>query len=269
MHPMMNIAIRAARAGGRVLTQHMDRLESIKVDSKGLNDFVTEVDHLTEAEIISTLTRSYPDHGFICEESGESGNPTAEFKWYIDPLDGTKNFIHGYPSFCISIAAAQNGRMEQAVIYNPVSQELFTATRGGGATLDGKRLRVSKRSGLEDALLSSGYDYNGKTDYPAYLKTQRRFTALSSGIRSQGSAALDLAYVAAGRLDGYWQYGLKQWDCAAGALLVREAGGLVSDMSGEEGWFESGNIVAASPRVFAPMIHTIKAAKVLDITLDE
>lgn len=268
MHPMMNIAIRAARAGGRVLTQHMDRLDSIKVDSKGLNDFVTEVDYLTEAEIVSTLTRSYPDHGFICEEGGETGNPDAEYKWYIDPLDGTKNFIHGYPSFCVSIAAAQHGRVEQAVIYNPVSQELFTATRGGGANLDGRRMRVGKRPGLEDALLSSGYDFNGKSDYPAYLKTQRRFTALSSGLRSQGSAALDLAYVAAGRLDGYWQYGLNKWDIAAGALLVREAGGLVGDMKGGEGWFDSGNMVAASPKVFAAMIHTIKSAKVYDITLD-
>ncbi|OED37014.1 inositol monophosphatase [Chromatiales bacterium (ex Bugula neritina AB1)] len=268
MHPMMNIAIRAARAGGRVLTQHMDRVESIKVDSKGLNDFVTEVDFLTEREIVSTLSRSYPEHGFIAEESGETGNPDAEFKWYIDPLDGTKNFIHGYPSFCVSIAAAQHGKVEQAVIYNPVSQELFTATRGGGATLDGKRLRVGKRNGLEEALLGTGYDFNGKTDYPAYLKTQRRFTALSSGIRSQGSAALDLAYVAAGRLDGFWEYDLKPWDIAAGALLVREAGGLVGDMSGEEGWFESGNLVAASPRVFGAMIHTIKSSKVFDINLN-
>lgn len=256
MHPMMNIAVRAARAGGRVITKHMDRLDTIKVEAKGRNDFVTEVDLLTESEIVSTLSRSYPDHGFICEESGVSGNPDAEIKWYIDPIDGTKNFLHGFPTFCISIAAAQNGRTEQAVIYNPVSQELFSATRGGGATLDGKRLRVSKRPGLDTALLGCGFGNNKTVNYTEYLKLVSRFHKSSSGIRTQGSAALDLAYVAAGRLDGFWQFGLKKWDIAAGALIVREAGGLVGDMAGGENWFESGNLVAGSPKVFAAMIRS-------------
>lgn len=262
MHPMMNIAVRAARAGGRVLTKHMDRLDSIKVETKGYNDFVSEVDRLAEAEIVDTLSRSYPAHAFVCEESGESGNQDAEFKWYIDPLDGTKNYLHGYPAFCVSIAAAQHDRLEQAVIYNPVSQELFTATRGEGATLDGKRLRVSKNTTIDGALLGTGFAKNANVDYRAYRKTSDAFTETASGIRRQGSAALELAYVAAGRLDGYWQFGLNKWDIAAGALIVREAGGLIGDMQGEENWFESGNIVAASPKVFNSMIQTFAAAKV-------
>ncbi len=262
MHPMMNIAVRAARAGGRVLTKHMDRLDSIKIETKGQNDFVSEIDRLTEAEIVNTLARSYPDHAFICEEGGEIGNPDAEFKWYIDPLDGTKNYLHGYPSFCVSIAAAQHGRVEQAVIYNPVSQELFTATRGEGATLDGKRLRVSKSTTMESALLGTGFARDGVSDYRAYRRTFDAFSESASGVRRQGSAALELAYVAAGRLDGYWQFNLKKWDIAAGALIVREAGGLIGDMKGDEKWFESGNVVAASPIVFNSMIRTFAAVKV-------
>ncbi len=265
MHPMLNIATRAARAGGRVLTKYMDRLDTITIEAKGKNDFVSEVDRLTEAEIVNVLQRSYPDHQFICEEAGIVGNESADFKWYIDPLDGTKNYLHGYPAFCVSIAVAEKGRMEQAVIYDPVSQELFTATRGDGATLDGKRLRVSKRAGLENALLATGYANTGKNDFNAYNKTLHHFTTQASGIRRQGSAALELAYVAAGRLDGYWQYDLKPWDVAAGALIVREAGGLVGDTNGEDNWLESGNIIAASPRVFAPMVQSLKALKVLEI----
>ena len=265
MHPMLNIAIRAARAGGRVLTKYMDRLDSVTIEEKGKNNLVSEVDRLTEAEVVSVLQKSYPDHQFICEESGTSGNDTSDFKWYIDPLDGTKNYLHGYPSFCVSIAVAIKDRLDQAVIYDPVSQELFAASRGAGATLDGKRLRVSKQVGLENALLSSGYSNNGKNDFDAYLKTFVHFTKSASGMRTHGSAALELAYVAAGRIDGYWQYGLKPWDLAAGALIVREAGGLVTDMQGEGNWLTSGNIVAATPRVFDPMIHSLRSLKVYEI----
>ncbi|MEM7256021.1 MAG: inositol monophosphatase family protein [Pseudomonadota bacterium] len=265
MHPMLNIAVRSARAGGRVLTRHMDRLDSIKVETKGHKDFVSEVDRLTENEIIQTLTRSYPDHGFICEESGVSGNPDAEFKWYIDPLDGTKNYLHGYPSFCVSIAVAQNNRLEQAVIYNPISQELFTATRGAGATLDGKRLRVAKRSSIDTALLSSSFGHSAPESYRKYRRTLDAFTDSAAGIRKQGSAALDIAFVAAGRLDGYWQFGLKPWDVAAGALLVREAGGLIGDMRGEDSWLETGNVVAASPKIFDPMIRTFQRLGITEL----
>jgi len=265
MHPMLNIAIRAARAGGRVLTKYMDRLDGLTVEAKGKNDFVSEVDQLTEAEIVSVLQRSYPDHQFICEESGLLGNENAEFKWYIDPLDGTKNYIHGYTAFSVSIAVAHKDRLDQAVIYNPVSQELFAASRGAGATLDGKRLRVSKRVGLDDALLATGYTHNGKADTEAYEKTLEHFTRTCSGIRRQGSAALELAYVAAGRLDGYWQFNLKPWDVAAGALIVREAGGLIGDTKGEDTWLTTGNIIAATPRVFDPMVRSLKELKVYTI----
>ncbi len=265
MHPMLNIAVRAARAGGRVLTKYMDRLDSITISSKGKNDPVSEVDQLTEAEIVSVLQRSYPDHQFICEENGIIGNENADFKWYIDPLDGTKNYLHGYPAFCVSIAVAHKNRMEQAVIYNPVSQELFTASRGAGATLDGKRLRVSKCAGLESALLATGFSNNDQNDYEAYKKTLNHFSTNASSVRRQGSAALELAYVAAGRLDGYWQYNLKSWDVAAGALIVREAGGLVGDTKGEDGWLETGNIVAASPRVFDQMVRSFKALHVYEV----
>jgi len=256
MHPMLNIAVRAARDGGRVLTKYMDRVDTITVETKGPKDLVSAVDRMTEAEILQTLTRSYPDHAFVCEEGGISGNPESEFKWYIDPLDGTKNYLHGYPSFCVSIAVAQNNRMEQAVIYNPVSQELFTATRGAGATLDGRRLRVAKRNSLDTALLSTGFGHSKPESYRKYRRTLDAFHDSASGLRRQGSAALELAYVAAGRLDGYWQFGLKPWDVAAGALLVREAGGLVGNMKGEDGWLESGDVVAASPKIFDPMIRT-------------
>ena len=242
----------------------MDRLDSIKIETKGHKDFVSEVDRLAEAEIIQTLSRSYPDHGFVCEESGISGNPDAEFVWYIDPLDGTKNYLHGYPSFCVSIAAAQHNRIEQAVIYNPVSQELFTATRGAGATLDGKRLRVGKRS-IDAALLSTGFGHSKPDGYRRYRRTLDAFSESASGMRRQGSAALDLAYVAAGRLDGYWQFGLSKWDVAAGALLVREAGGLIGDMTGNEDWFESGNVIAASPKVFDSMVRTFNQLKITEI----
>ncbi len=265
MHPMLNIAVRAARAGGRVLTQSMNRIETIRVESKGKNDFVSEVDRATEAEIVGTLQRSYPDHKFICEESGETGQADAEYVWYIDPLDGTTNFLHGYPAFCVSIAVAKNGRLDQAVIYNPVSQELFTGSKGAGATLDGRRIRVAKRGGLDTAMLSSGYANDDRSDFQAYLKTLATFTDRASSIRRQGSAALDLAYVAAGRLDGYWQFNLNNWDTAAGALIVREAGGLIGDMKGDEHWFESGNIVAASPRVFDAMIRTFREVGVTEV----
>ena len=185
--------------------------------------------------------------------------------WYIDPLDGTKNYLHGYPAFCVSIAAMQNKRLEQAVIYNPVSQELFTATRGAGATLDGKRLRVTKRNSLESALLSSGYAHSTPESYRKYRRMLDTFSDSASGVRRQGSAALDLAYVAAGRLDGFWQFGLKPWDTAAGALLVREAGGLIGDMRGDDSWFESGNVVAASPKVFDPMVRTFQRLGITEI----
>lgn len=265
MHPMLNIAIRAARAGGRVLTQYMDRAVSLQAAEKNRNNFVTEVDRRAEAEIIAVLRRSYPDHAILGEESGDTGKRDAEFKWYVDPLDGTTNYLHGYPAFCVSIAVAHNSRLDQAVIYNPVTQELFTASRGAGATVDEKRIRVSKRGAIEGALLGTGFINNGSQSQAGYLRTFREYNHSAGNIRRQGSAALDLAYVAAGRLDGFWEFGLKPWDTAAGALMVREAGGLVGTMSGKDNWLETGNIVAATPRVYDGMLRTFARLKVTSI----
>jgi len=253
MHPMLNIAIRATRAGGRVLTQNLTRTDSLRTTEKGRNDFVTEVDRKSEAAIIAVLQKAYPDHAILGEESGDSGSIDAEFKWFIDPLDGTTNYLHGYPSFSVSVAVAQHNKVQQAVVYNPFSDELFTASRGNGAQLDGRRIRVSNRTSLEGALLATGFANNDLTDPNRYLRSYRDFMHRAGAIRAQGSAALELAFVAAGRLDGYWEYNLKPWDVAAGALLVREAGGLVGDMQAQDSWLETGNIVAAGPRVYDAM----------------
>jgi myo-inositol-1(or 4)-monophosphatase len=261
MHPMLNIAIRAARAGGRVLTQYMDRVDSLQTTEKARNDFVTEVDRRSEAEIVNVLRRAYPDHAILGEEGGQSGEDNAPFKWFVDPLDGTTNYLHGYPAYCVSIAVAQHNRLEQAVVYNPFTQELFTASRGAGATLDEKRIRVSKCNAVADALLGTGFNNNGTLGQSGYLRTFREFNSTARNLRRQGAAALDLAYVAAGRLDGFWEFGLQPWDTAAGALLVREAGGLVGTMSGGDDWLESGNIVAASPRVYDSMLRTFSRLK--------
>ncbi len=262
MHPMLNIATRAARAGGRVLTQYMDRVDSLQATEKARNDFVTEVDRRSEAEIVAVLRRAYPDHAILGEESGQSGDENAEFKWYVDPLDGTTNYLHGYPAYCVSIAVAQNNRLEQAVVYNPFTQELFTASRGAGATLDEKRIRVSKCNAVSEALLGTGFNNNGTLSQSGYLRTFREFNNSARNLRRQGAAALDLAYVAAGRLDGFWEFGLQPWDTAAGALLVREAGGLVGTMGNTDNWLDSGNIVAASPRVYDAMLRTFARLKV-------
>jgi myo-inositol-1(or 4)-monophosphatase len=258
MHPMLNIGIRAARAAGKVITQNMDRFDPLSIEKKQRNDFVTEIDRKAEAEIVSTLRRSYPDHAFLCEESGLIGNETAEYRWIIDPLDGTTNFIHGMPHFSVSIALTQTNRLFQAVVYDPMRQELFTAGKGEGAFLDGKRLRVSSTPLMENALLCTGFPYRDGQDLDFYQRTSRHFTEKAGGIRRLGSAALDLAYVAAGRADGCWLTGLQSWDVAAGGLIVREAGGLVCDFVGGNNQMRSGNIVAASPKVLAAMLKGIR-----------
>ncbi|NND92553.1 MAG: inositol monophosphatase [Granulosicoccus sp.] len=258
MHPMLNIGIRAARAAGKVITQNVDRFDPMSIEKKQRNDYVTEIDRKAEAEIVGTLRRSYPDHAFLCEESGLIGEETAEFRWIIDPLDGTTNFIHGLPHFSVSIALMQKGRLFQAVIYDPMRQELFTAGKGDGAFLDSKRLRVSSIRLLENALLGSGFPYRDGQDLDFYQRTSRHFTERSGGVRRLGSAALDLAYVAAGRLDGCWLTGLKSWDMAAGGLIVREAGGLVNDFTGGDNWLDDGEVIAASPKVHHQMLEIMK-----------
>ena len=258
MQPMLNIAVRAARSAGDNILRRMERLDSIAVETKQRNDYVTEVDREAEARIIQTIKRSYPDHGILAEESGREDGDGNDYVWIIDPLDGTTNFLHGFPHFAVSIALANRGRLEQAVIYDPTRQELFTASRGGGAALNDRRIRVSGRRGLEGALLGTGFPYRDDQPGETYMAMLREFMKLSAGIRRPGSAALDLAYLGCGRIDGFWEIGLQPWDIAAGALIVREAGGIVGDLWGREDYLRSGNVIGANPKVFHAMMQVIE-----------
>lgn len=261
MHPMLNIGVRAARRAGDIIVRHMDRLSDLQIETKSGNDFVSEVDRDAERAIIETIRRSYPDHAFIAEESGRTGgakSADSDFEWIIDPLDGTTNFLHGFPVFAVSIALRIKGRIEHGVIYDPVRQELFTASRGGGAQLDGRRLRVSQRRELSSALLGTGFPYREGDSIDAYMPTFRAMTERARGIRRAGAAALDLAYVAAGRLDGFWEMNLQLWDIAAGALMVQEAGGLTGSLDGGTTHLETGNILAANPKLFAEMARVLR-----------
>lgn len=256
MDALLNIAVRAARRGGEIIVRHVDRLGSLTVSAKGRNDFVSEVDRMAEAEIVATIRRSYPDHAFLAEESGVSGE--SEFVWIIDPLDGTTNFLHGFPVFAVSIALRHRGILQQSVVYDPMRQELFTASRGQGAQLDGRRIRVSSRASLDGALIGTGFPYRGNAVWmDDYLAMFRAVAERTAGLRRPGAAALDLAYVAAGRLDGFWELGLSPWDIAGGALLIREAGGLIGDLSGEDRYLESGHVIAGAPKVFAALVATL------------
>ena len=258
MHPMLNIAIRAARAAGDIIVRNMDRIDRLKIVSKKNNDFVTEVDHKAENAIIDILKQSFPDHGFLAEESGIQ-DANAEYQWIIDPLDGTTNFLHGVPQFAVSIALKHKNKLEVAVIYDPVSQELFTATRGEGAQLNNKKIRVTGHKGLSGSLLCTGFPYHDQSYLDTYIDTMKALMAPAAGIRRPGSAALDLAWLAAGRYDGFWEFNLKAWDIAAGILIVREAGGLITDLHGKEDYLISGDIIAAAPKVFPEMFKTINA----------
>jgi myo-inositol-1(or 4)-monophosphatase len=255
---MVNIAVRAARAAGNIIVRNMDRIDRLTIASKKNNDFVSEVDHQAESAIIDILRQSYPDHGFFAEESGKQ-DENADYQWIIDPLDGTTNFLHGFPQFAVSIALKHKARLEAAVIYDPFSQELFTAARGEGAQLNEKRIRVSGHTGLKGALLSTGFPYTDQSYLDTYLETMKALMAPAAGIRRPGSAALDLAWMAAGRTDGFWEFNLNTWDIAAGALIVREAGGIVTDFNGSDGYLESGDIIAASPKVFPEMLKIIES----------
>jgi myo-inositol-1(or 4)-monophosphatase len=255
MHPLLNIGVRAARRAGEIIVRSLVRLESLEVTSKGRNDYVSEIDRAAEREIIEVIHKHYPEHAILAEESGSSGE--HDVVWIIDPLDGTTNFLHGFPVFAVSIAVQQRGRLEAGVVYDPMRQEVFTATRGGGAHLENHRMRVSKQRGLEGALLSTGFPYRADEPYADnYFAMFRTLTTLTAGIRRPGSASLDLAYVAAGRTDGFWELGLKPWDTAAGTLMILEAGGRVGTLGGEE--YKLGpNIVAGAPKVFDGMIAAI------------
>ncbi len=256
MHPMLNIAVRAARRAGDIINRSMDKLDSLDVVSKDHNDFVSAVDEAAEAAIIDTIKQAYPAHQIIAEESGSQGD--SDYVWIIDPLDGTTNFLHGFPQFAVSIALKHQDKLQQAVIYDPVSQELFTGSRGAGAQLNNRRIRVSHRKELAGSLIGTGFPFRNDQDLDAYLDTFRAIAPKTAGIRRAGSAALDLAYIAAGRLDGFWEFGLKPWDIAAGVLIIEEAGGLVSDMNGGNTYFESGNIVCGNPKVFKALLQNLR-----------
>ena len=258
IHPMLNVAIKAARAAGVIINRAALDVESVRVSQKMANDFVTEVDHASENIIIDTLLTAYPDHGILAEESGQTrGNPNADNIWIIDPLDGTTNFIHGFPFYCVSIALQSKGKLEQAVVFDPTRNDLFTSTRGRGAFLNDRRLRVSKRTRLQDCLISTGFPFRPDDDFAAYLKVMADVMQRTAGLRRPGAAALDLAYVAAGFSDGFFETGLQPWDMAAGCLLITEAGGLVGDFSGNNSYLESGNIIGANPKLFSQLIQSL------------
>jgi myo-inositol-1(or 4)-monophosphatase len=256
VQPLLNIAVRAARRAGEIIVRSMNRLESLTVASKGRNDFVSEVDRAAEHEIIGTIRRHYPQHAFLAEESGRSGGP-HDTLWIIDPLDGTTNFLHGFPVFAVSIACQIKGRLEHAVIYDPLRQELFTASRGAGAHLDNHRMRVSKARALDGALIATGFPYRANTRYlDAYLAMLRAVTEQAAGVRRPGAAALDLAYVAAGRVDAFWEIGLSAWDTAAGTLLIQEAGGHIGTLTGAD-YRQEGDVVAGTPKVYAALVELL------------
>ncbi len=260
MHAMVNMALRAARKAGDLIQRAAENIDQLEVENKSPNDFVTEVDKAAEKEILYHLKKAYPDHAFICEESGSIGDSNAEFQWIIDPLDGTTNFINGIPHYAISIACMQNGRLEHAVIYDPIRQEEFTATRGQGAQVNGRRMRVRKSYNKDKALFSTGIPFGERSpeQMDAFLETMKTLALGSSGIRRGGAASLDLAYTAAGRFDAFWEMGLQPWDMAAGALLILEAGGLVSDFDGGNDFIDSGNIVCGSPKAFKTTLQAVR-----------
>ena len=256
MHPMLNVAVKAARRAATIINRASLNLERLQIDRKQHNDFVTEVDKAAEEAIIEILSEAYPNHGFLAEESGELLN-NSDHIWIIDPLDGTTNFIHGFPQYAIYIALSVNGVLQQAVIYDPNRDELFSASKGGGAYVDRRRLRVADQIKLENALIGTGFPYRQDQDVDQYLKIFADMTRQCAGLRRPGAASLDLAYVAAGRYDGFFESELKPWDMAAGALIITEAGGLVGNYRGEEGFLESGEIMAGNPRIFAQMAQVL------------
>ena len=252
---MVNVAIKAARAAGSIINRAALDVEAVRVSQKQVNDFVTEVDQAAEAVIIETLLTAYPGHGILAEESGqEHGAKDSEFVWIIDPLDGTTNFIHGLPIYCVSIALAVKGKIEQAVIYDPTRNDLFTATKGRGAYQNDRRLRVSKRLRMQDCLISTGFPFRPGDNFQNYLAMMAEIMPRCAGLRRPGSAALDLAYVAAGYTDGFFEAGLSPWDVAAGSLLVTEAGGLVGNFTGDANFLDQKECLAGNPKIYGQMV---------------
>jgi len=272
---MLNTAVQAARRAGRIIMQNLNRMDRVQVESKGLNDYVTQVDLAAEHEILATLRGAYPDHAFLAEESGESsgrggsGSTAAvasgdiwdsEYLWIVDPLDGTTNFLHGYPQFAVSICLHHRGKAAQAVVFDPLRNELFTASRGSGAMLNDRRMRISQFHQMQNALLGTGFPFKSMQYLDPWIETFRILLPRTSGVRRAGSAALDLAHVACGRLDGFWEFGLNPWDMAAGALLVQEAGGMVSGLRGGEDYLRSGHVAAGNPRIHPQLLELLAPA---------
>lgn len=255
---MLTIAVKAARRAGNLINRGARDLDMLTVTAKGPKDFVSEVDRAAEAAIVDTLHATYPDHAILAEEGTAKGaNATADHVWIIDPLDGTTNFLHGFPQYCVSIALQHKGQITQAVVYDPVRNDLFTATRGRGAFLNDRRMRVSRRQHLKECLIGTGFPFREGNNLELYMQMMRSMTLEAAGIRRPGAAALDLAYVAAGYYDGFWEIGLNPWDVAAGSLLIVEAGGLVGDLEGESGFLYGGEVIAANPRIFAQMVKLL------------
>jgi len=252
---MLNTAVKAARRAGSVILRYSDQLDRITVESKGRNDFVSEVDRAAEGEIIDVIQKAYPSHSILAEESGAQQGD--DYQWVIDPLDGTTNFLHGYPQYAVSIALLDKGNLAQAVVFDPLKDELFTASRGGGAQLNDRRIRVSGVKKMNQALLGTGFPYKEFDNLEAWINSFRELLPMSSGIRRAGSAALDLAHIACGRLDGFWEIGLNRWDIAAGCLLIEEAGGLVSDFNNGGEFLESGNIIAGNSKIHGEVFSVV------------
>jgi len=258
LHPMLNIAVRAARSAGSIINRAALDLDVLKVASKGTNDFVTEVDQAAEEAIISTLLEAYPGHAILAEESGrQRGSKHSDYLWIIDPLDGTTNFIHGFPVYAVSIALAFRGKVEQAVVYDPTRNDLFYASKGKGAYLNDRRLRVSKRTRMSDALIGTGFPFRKGDNFKRYLKMFEEVMQQCAGMRRPGAAALDLCYVAAGWYDGFFETGLSPWDVAAGSLMITEAGGLVGNFTGEADFLYQREVVAATPRIYGQLVQML------------
>ncbi|MBT8080146.1 MAG: inositol monophosphatase [Gammaproteobacteria bacterium] len=258
MHALLNVAIAAARRGGDTLIRSIPKLDKLKIEQKGRNDFVSDADRNAESAVISAIHKHYPEHAILAEESGAQGE--SEFTWIIDPLDGTTNFLHGFPVFAVSVAVRHNDRIEHGVVYDPLRQELFTASRGQGAQLDGRKIRVSGGRSLERALLGTGFPFrDGNLAIEPYMKMLEKAIRNTAGVRRCGAAALDLCYVAAGRLDAFWETGLQPWDLAAGALIIREAGGLVSGLDGSENFLDTGHVLTGSPKVYTAVARLFDA----------
>ena len=262
---MLNVAIKAARAAGAIINRAALDVESVRISTKHINDFVTDIDQKAEAAIIETLLTAYPSHGILAEESGsEHGVQGSDFVWIIDPLDGTTNFIHGFPIYCVSIALAVNGKVEQAVVYDPTRNDIFLATKGRGAYMNDRRIRVAKRTRLQDCLISTGFPYQPGNKLKQHLAMLGEIITQTAGVRRPGAAALDLAYVAAGFSDGFFETGLKPWDVAAGSLLITEAGGLVGNYTGDSDFLHVGECVAANPRIYGQMVTTLAKYSVFE-----